>query len=1486
MVAATERKSAYEKALLIASGPAMLERLVRPIKEAGLAVKACESFEDAENLFTDQALVVLPIKEDEQADAKSFIESLRQQAKAAPYMLGVGRCEEGQRQGLVAKMGLNDLIAYPFDEEEVNKRLASFRRWCEMPLPGDVESASVTLEEPDQAMLQTSRVSLFAGAPEGEEPESAESIYCREAPVGIAMFDRQLNYLLANPRWIQQFRLRDREIIGRNQFDVFPKLHPNWKRIYQRCLNGETRRGRETIGSGNGPIEMRWEVRPWRYRTGQIGGVTIAFEEAWKQGEESAPAVVETKAAPELFPAQFPGPALLLDLQGNVLESNQSAENLGLAKPDDAFLEKLREGLDALPLTELVESETSSDELLAWSNSVLRDASGEPDRILRVGVSVPRDLLPVVEKVTAVEVAPPMISPTELLGGRSAPHRPAPQVPSFEDDALDELPQLIWKANARGEITYFNKAWLEFRGRPLKRELNGGWLDGLHSSDARSTKGIVAEAIRNQKSLDHTFRLKSDQGEYVSMDMWVEPYHSPDNELLGFYGVCEEHREAPASANFASSLLGGGQPMGGGQPLDEGILDEARRDANDALAKLAAAEREVLDLKEALGKLSRASGESQTSLPAGPTMLWQADAAGKLTHVNAKWNELLGRDLDAPADDSVLAGIKDPQERQTVQDRLAQAAEQGVPATCEFTWRRPNGETTLMELCGEPQLDSEGRTGLSGFVRDVEQEAVALKALQTLVAPEGLGDEDASVAERFGRLASKLPGWQERQVADRQDLLVFREIFDHAAVGIVLLGSDGRALFTNRRHRELLDFSIDDLGGIEDWLRRGCGDEEHTASVLKFWREDIWQRQLTKTLALKSASGTLREIRFEPQLFVDDNRLLLTLHDVTESKRSEEAMRESEIRFRALFRESSMGIALVDAEEKIYDVNPGLERVLEVPKRQILCRPFDECLHSEDLPRKQAVLQQLLASPKRNAEIELRLAKRRDQSGVTEDSWIRLNIALVRDVDQRVLFTAYFVQDITEQKRVQAELQISQEQNRALLEIIPDLILLVDRRAQVIDLMPGEQMPDGLVEENAIGNRVDAVLPSLGHQFDQLIQKAYVVDDVVHFPFTTPQGRTFAARIVACKPDNAVVTIHEERPVEAPAPPAPEPTPAEIPEEVERMALTFSSSPEAVVITDYSGGILEWNAAAASLFGYSREEASGQPLPALFGVDSVESLTRHLRQDEAHRWTGQIPFLRKDRSEGLADIVFAPLKSASGSLQGEVAFIRETEPAPAPPPPPPAISVDREALAAEIREESLAKLVPQMHQRLRNNLQIISTLLNLQYKSQPDDQTRNALRTSKNRAHALLLLHELIQAKEDEEEVDFGQFARALCDHLIDSYEVRDRITVEFECDGFLDLQAASPLSLILNELVTNAIVHGFPEPESGVIKVSLRLSEGAGELRVQDDGFGMKPVAPESQGMGLQIARTLANQIGGSLETIDSTETEFLVCFMTSLRK
>jgi two-component sensor histidine kinase len=138
---------------------------------------------------------------------------------------------------------------------------------------------------------------------------------------------------------------------------------------------------------------------------------------------------------------------------------------------------------------------------------------------------------------------------------------------------------------------------------------------------------------------------------------------------------------------------------------------------------------------------------------------------------------------------------------------------------------------------------------------------------------------------------------------------------------------------------------------------------------------------------------------------------------------------------------------------------------------------------------------------------------------------------------------------------------------------------------------------------------------------------------------------------------------------------------------------------------------------------------------------------------------------------------------------------------------------------------------------------------------------------------------------EGEEVVDFAPFTEALARELLSVYQAEERVEVHAEVDSVLDLQAASPLALILSELISNALRHGFPSPGEGNLHVWMRVKGGQGELRVRNDGIPESQTARNPSGMGLQIVKTLANQIGGSLEKIDTTETEFRVYFKTSLR-
>ncbi len=180
-------------------------------------------------------------------------------------------------------------------------------------------------------------------------------------------------------------------------------------------------------------------------------------------------------------------------------------------------------------------------------------------------------------------------------------------------------------------------------------------------------------------------------------------------------------------------------------------------------------------------------------------------------------------------------------------------------------------------------------------------------------------------------------------------------------------------------------------------------------------------------------------------------------------------------------------------------------------------------------------------------------------------------------------------------------------------------------------------------------------------------------------------------------------------------------------------------------------------------------------------------------------------------------------------------------------------------------------LLKEVHHRVKNNLQIISSLINLQAQSIRDEGDRELLRETQQRIYAMAQLHEMLYRSPDLASIDFAEYLRSLASALVSSAGRRNPV---FALEGvILPLDSAVPLGLIANELVSNAIKHAFPgvEPyrdEPGGIAISLARRGPELALEVRDRGPGLPagfdPMASPS--MGITLVRSLAEQLGGRL--------------------
>jgi PAS domain S-box-containing protein len=189
-----------------------------------------------------------------------------------------------------------------------------------------------------------------------------------------------------------------------------------------------------------------------------------------------------------------------------------------------------------------------------------------------------------------------------------------------------------------------------------------------------------------------------------------------------------------------------------------------------------------------------------------------------------------------------------------------------------------------------------------------------------------------------------------------------------------------------------------------------------------------------------------------------------------------------------------------------------------------------------------------------------------------------------------------------------------------------------------------------------------------------------------------------------------------------------------------------------------------------------------------------------------------------------------------------------------------------ETVRASLKEKET--LLKEIHHRVKNNLQVTSSLLRLQTEAVTDASARRALGDSQNRIRSMALVHELLYRSKDLSRVDLAEYVRDVSRQLLRSHEIDpERIRVDLRLDAApVAADLAVPCGLILNELLTNALKHAFPEQRRGQIEIEVRAQPGRLHLIVGDDGVGFRQTgAPTS--LGLRLVQALAEQVGGSLK-------------------
>ncbi len=210
----------------------------------------------------------------------------------------------------------------------------------------------------------------------------------------------------------------------------------------------------------------------------------------------------------------------------------------------------------------------------------------------------------------------------------------------------------------------------------------------------------------------------------------------------------------------------------------------------------------------------------------------------------------------------------------------------------------------------------------------------------------------------------------------------------------------------------------------------------------------------------------------------------------------------------------------------------------------------------------------------------------------------------------------------------------------------------------------------------------------------------------------------------------------------------------------------------------------------------------------------------------------------------------------------------------------------RKKAELQIRKDLKEKkvLLQEIHHRVKNNMQVISSLLNLQSGFLEDDKTKELFQESRSRVFSMSLVHEKLYKSENLANIDFGEYINNLIKHLTSSYLIYPhQIRITYDINNIhLNINMAIPCGLIINELVSNALKYAFPENRKGEINISMKYIADNYEMIVSDNGIGFSvKIDPENLAtLGLQLVHSLTKQLNGTIRIVHQKGTKFIINF------
>ena len=317
----------------------------------------------------------------------------------------------------------------------------------------------------------------------------------------------------------------------------------------------------------------------------------------------------------------------------------------------------------------------------------------------------------------------------------------------------------------------------------------------------------------------------------------------------------------------------------------------------------------------------------------------------------------------------------------------------------------------------------------------------------------------------------------------------------------------------------------------------------------------------------------------------------------------------------------------------------------------------------------------------------------------------------------------------------------------------------------------------------------------------------------------------------------------------------------------------FENSPEAIVILDTEDRVINMNKSFEKLFQFDLNEIKGNYINSLIVPDDLTSAASELSYKVRSGETVRTETVRKSRDGSSLQVSVTAYPITVGKKQTGIYGIYND-------------ITKRKRNEDQVKKSLVEKeiLLKEIHHRVKNNLQIIGSLLNFQTKFIKDKDALEKFKISQNRIKSIALIHEKLYQTKNVSRIEFENYVKSLASHIFSVFGA-DTGNISYKINAnnvFLSVDNAIPCGLIINELITNSLKHAFPDNRKGLVTIDMEYKNTNYFLTVSDNGVGISKDVDtgNSNTLGMQLIKTLLVQLNAEMVLNNENGTSFSIVF------